>query len=226
MWLRAFALACANMLFSGGTHFALYAQGTTASPHPSVTLADTIGADEDEIPTIRNAAADLNQVLASAEFKDAVVHMHVSQMELNGKQLTGSEVYDALVSGSPHPVKVEMVSYKGISFIMRNWVWGTEGLEDPRFPDTCFVNRHKFNGQSDQEGWLASLMLHEASHMVGFEHDTDKSPLTDSVPYELNRIYASVAPKVMNLMVKNPNKALAVDPKLIDQARAVHARVP
>jgi hypothetical protein len=71
---------------------------------------------------------------------------------------------------------------------------GNQGAEDSRALDTVFGNRGIIKGN---RGFLASLMLHELMHLLGFQH-LDPAHECSSVPYSMNRIYGNVADQ-MNL---------------------------
>ena len=137
----------------------------------------------EESSLISNAQADLNKVLASPEFQQAVLAAHFT--ETNDK--TNEEIYKLIASSSP--VHLDIVLFKG-GLKVNKWDH-TQGFEDDSAPNVVFGNTY-FIG--NRRGFLASLMLHEAMHVLGFHHYDE--PVTTSIPYTMNTIYDGVAQKL------------------------------
>jgi hypothetical protein len=137
------------------------------------------------------AALDaLNRLVKSDQFKTAVLAADFDPAQIKqcksqdscGPQLTKAKVYELMVSNSPQTIN--MIYY------LHHWPdEGNQGFEYPTPPDTVFGNDEKIKGD---EGFLASLMLHEWMHILGFRHDNRKTRC-HSVPYEMNAIYTMLS---------------------------------
>lgn len=129
---------------------------------------------------VEDSIQDLNAVLASPAFNTAVTSSTYDQTQTMGR--SPEAIYDLMVSSSPLQLTITLYTDK-------NPFSGNEGFEDESSPGTAYGNLKAIQGN---RGFLASLVLHEIMHLLGFGHDKDK-PLCSSVPYSMNRIYASVA---------------------------------
>jgi hypothetical protein len=151
-----------------------------------------IAASQDDITLASNALAALNTLVKSDKFKAAVlaVNFDPAQMKtcpnnLCGAQMTKQQIYDLIVASAPQKINV--------TYYLHHWPdAGNQGFEDPNGVKTVFANDGKV--RRDQ-GFLASLMLHEWMHILGFHHD-DSNTACRSVPYEMNRVYETVAPQL------------------------------
>jgi hypothetical protein len=132
-----------------------------------------------EVALVQAAIADMNKVVASSNFKAAVLAAKFT--EQNG--LTNQEIYDLILRRSP--IRLDVKFYT--EFMLVNFFSGNDGFEDRKSPNTCFGNRGAIKGS---RAFLGSLMLHETMHVLGFRHD---GPVTSTVPYTMNRIYDHVA---------------------------------
>lgn len=150
-----------------------------------------VPANQQDITLAQEARDDLNAVLKSDQFRQAILNEHFDspQMIRNCKGpgcnviLTKQQLYDLLVTTSPKQITVTFYDY------LLPITAGNQGAEDSRAWDTVFGNRKIINGN---RGFLASLMLHELMHLLGFQH-LDESHTCSSVPYSMNRIYGNVA---------------------------------
>lgn len=143
-----------------------------------IVIAGPVDCRASESKMIDDAYVDLNKVIATAQFKDAV--LGATFTETLG--MSSEQIYELLVTRSP--ISVGFTMFDG-SFV-QNHITHTMGYEDPNNPGICFANRH-FIQDKDV---CASLILHETMHVLGFSHDQVKAT---SVPYTMNDIYTKVA---------------------------------
>jgi hypothetical protein len=151
-----------------------------------------VEATPEEIKLAKDAMDIVNAIVRSNEFKNAVLiaKYDPKQMQLcpkqvcSGPQLTPQQVYDLMVQSSPQTLNVTYYTHHRPDK-------GNQGFESTSALDTVFGNLGKIKGD---RGFLASLILHEWMHVLGFIHDTDTGPMCKSVPYEMNVIYEKVAP--------------------------------
>jgi hypothetical protein len=147
--------------------------------------------DPDDASLVKAALQDVNTALHSEQFKQAVLNEDFDPPQLTRDcdgsgchiLLTKKQLYDLLVSTSPKEIKVTLYDY------LLPLTAGNQGSEDDRALGTVFANRKVVNGN---QGFLASLMLHELMHLLGFHH-FDEAHTCSSVPYSMNRIYGKVA---------------------------------
>lgn len=163
----------------------------TIKQMPGCTRVD---ATPDEIQLAKDAMDVVNAIVKTEEFKNAVLTAKYDpkQMQLcpkqncGGPQLTPQQIYDLIVQSSPQTLTV---TYYRHHFLDK----GNQGFESTSALDTVFGNLGKIKGD---KGFLASLILHEWMHVLGFVHDTDTGPMCKSVPYEMNVIYEKLAPQL------------------------------
>jgi hypothetical protein len=141
-----------------------------------------IEASQDDITLANNALAALNTLVKSDKFKAAVLAANFDPAQMKtcpnnvcGAQLTKQQIYDLIVASAPQKINV--------TYYLHHW---------PNEVNTVFANDGKVRGD---QGFLASLMLHEWMHILGFHHD-DSNTACRSVPYEMNRVYETVAPQL------------------------------
>jgi len=144
---------------------------TNYSPTPTVTLGQVRGATDLEITMISQATKLLQGALKTAKFKELV--LSTSFTETNN--LTNEEIYEKLCA---NVLVVNVVMFTG-SF-RQNHIWRTVGL-DTKGDDFVYANRYFVQDAKV----LASLILHEMCHGLGFGHYGEKST---SVPYRMNDI--------------------------------------
>jgi len=130
-----------------------------------------------ELVKLKTAAAILEKVVNSVEFKDRILSR---QPFANNEGLTNQQIYDLIQTGkeilSPeedHEIDVDITMY---------WKWGS--VIGYTYPNTLktWINR-RFYKQFDAVG-IAGNIMHEYLHKMGFDHDfynTAKRP--NSVPY-------------------------------------------
>lgn len=161
----------------------------TINQMPSCTR---IKASPEEIKLAMDAMDIVNAVVRSGEFKNAVLSAKYDPKQTqvcpkqvcSGPQLTPQQIYDLIVQSSPQTLNV--------TFYSHHWLdKGNQGFESASALDTVFGNLGKIKGD---KGFLASLILHEWMHVLGFIHDPGIGPMCKSVPYEMNVIYEKVAP--------------------------------
>jgi hypothetical protein len=196
------------LLLSGGAGVTsvVHAQTTTAAV-PSAVVGDVkycpkrISHDTaivgcrliDASPTDKTLTSDavvvLNKLLSSPQFKAAVMAAHFDPAQMKkcanvnscGPQLTKEQVYEMILASSPQ--KLGVTYYLHGTFSQGNQGFDLAGI------NTAFVNDEKVHGD---KGYLASLMLHEWMHILGFRHDSQHT-WCESVPYQMNAVYAQVA---------------------------------
>jgi hypothetical protein len=145
-----------------------------------------------------------NKVLASAEFKQAVLAMNVpvcfqTNYYHDDFAFSNQAVYDLLVASSP--LNLNVVWYDGVG--------NNEGYEVEVFKNTVGANRiaveragnsraHPTDTKEQKEaGFVATLSMHETSHVLGFPHPPCRHhQITESIPYVFNQIYWDLAPKL------------------------------
>jgi hypothetical protein len=185
---------------------------TSATPAPTITLGTTDACNRKlfritsvlscpkaplsraEPQLVQDAFDDLNLVLASNEFKQAVLATHFDPAQTLRdcdepeckKQMSPQDIYDLLTARSP--IKVNVTLYND-----SNPFSGNQGFEDDKnAPGIAFGNRDAIH---NERGFLASLMLHETMHILGFRHYVQKTNC-GSVPYLMNQVYVEVAMKL------------------------------
>lgn len=143
-----------------------------------VILSGQIDCIGDELQMIRAAFTDLSKVLASPTFKTRVLAAHFSETN----DLSNIEIYNMLISKSPVYINFSMFT----GSFKQNHIYKTMGYEDENYPSTCFANRYFIQNKET----CASLILHEAMHVLGFHH---YGVMNTSVPYTMNDIYSASA---------------------------------
>lgn len=151
----------------------------------------TVDASQNDISLANNALAVVNTMVKSDEFKAAVLGANFDPAQMKtcpknacGPQMTKQQIYDLIVASAPQKINV--------TYYRHHWPdAGNQGFEDSSALDTVFGNDGKINGD---QGFLASLMLHEWMHILGFVHDPKNGSVCRSVPYEMNVIYDKLAP--------------------------------
>ena len=147
------------------------------------------GAPDDQA-LAQEATDALNTLVKSDQFKAALLAANFDPAQMTRKcegelcnvPITREQLFELMVKNSPQKINVTLY--------LHHWPdRGNEGFEDDKSLDTVFGNRAKIDGS---RGFLASLMLHEWMHILGFRHDEDNATCR-SVPYEMNVIYAQVA---------------------------------
>jgi hypothetical protein len=139
------------------------------SSYPSFRLQSVDGTTA-EYDLTKKAVEVLNKGCKLAKFKALVLEAKFT--ETNG--LTNDEIYNKL---SEH-VNLVKVSFFNGSF-RQNYIWKTVGLDVG--DGVVYVNRHFVTNEKA----LASLILHETCHKLGFSHFHYKPT---SVPYVMNDI--------------------------------------
>lgn len=148
-----------------------------------------------------------NKMLSSAAFKKAVINLDVPSCFRrnyyhNGFHWSTQAVYDLFTTESP--IKLNVIWYDGLP--------GNEGYEVTAFENSVGANRlavegagvsaeHPTNTKEEKEaGFVATLMLHESSHVLGFRHPSCIFPMPHekerSIPYQMNEIYWNLANQV------------------------------
>ena len=177
----------------------------TSNPNivPDGTAVESlVDASPDEIARTVEAFSYANKVLASPEFRQAVLNMNIPgcfQKNFYESQFVFSNeaVYNLLVSKSP--VQLNVVWYDGQG--------DNQGYEVSVFPNTVGANRnavqaagksmeHPLDSPKQKEaGFIATLLLHESSHVIGFRHNHCMlHGRENSIPYVMNSIYWNLAP--------------------------------
>jgi hypothetical protein len=149
-------------------------------------LVDASPADQQ---LTKDAMVELNKLLVSPQFKAAVLAANFDPAQMKkcanqnscGPRLTNQQVYNMILANSPQ--KLDVTYYVHGVFSEGNQGFDLSGV------NTAFVNDKKVNGD---KGYLASLMLHEWMHVLGFRHDSTHT-WCESVPYKMNAIYAQVS---------------------------------
>lgn len=172
-----------------------------------VTSIDALpDASADEKARTIEGFAYANKVLASAAFKQQVLSMNIpgcfrkNAYEANFVY-SNQAVYDLLVSKSP--LKLNVIWYDGTGDNQ-----GYE-IEPTILKDTVGANRNAVQQTADstehpdetpnqkKAGFLATLLMHEASHVIGFQHPFCAFHQRDaSIPYVMNQIYWDLAPQL------------------------------
>lgn len=143
-------------------------------------LVEVVNASESEAHTAGRAVLLVERVVRHPSFKTMV--MDAKFTSTGGK--TNAEIYD-IFTKSQVPVKVSMFT----GTYMQNKVWKTVGFDDVN-DDYVHANRYFVQ----DEDTLASLIIHEVAHALGFSH-ASASEYT-SVPYQMNRICEAVIEKL------------------------------
>jgi hypothetical protein len=163
---------------------------TTLRKDNGIHSCKIVGADQNAKALANGARGFLNALVSSPAFRDAVLAANFDPTQMKqcqskdscGPQLTKQQIYDLMVKNSPQTINV--------IFYTHHWPdEGNQGFEDSVPPNTVFGNIGKIG---KNQGFLASLMLHEWMHILGFRHDNSTTTCR-SVPYEMNGIYATVA---------------------------------
>ncbi len=139
--------------------------------HPDIKIGDIKNATDNEVIMISDAVSLLRDILADPLFYDEVMAQEFT--ENNG--LSNQEIYDLLCKN---------VLIANVSMFTGNWKqnfwWHTVGL-DTEYDN--FVHANRFFVQD--AATLASLIMHELLHELGFSHRGVKYT---SVNYTFNRI--------------------------------------
>ena len=169
--------------------------------HPStfpntLQISSLADASPEEAALAAKSVGYLNQVVASDEFEGEVLVMDpANRFRKNvreGGSFSNRQVFDLMVRKTP--LHINVVFYDGDKVAHKG---REEGVEESGFVSTVFVNRYAVadKGSNDnQAGFLASLSLHEAMHLLGFMHP--RPFVTNSIPYWMNDIYSRTAAKM------------------------------
>ncbi len=141
---------------------------------PKVNFGQVRNATKDEALMVNEAVELLNKALSTPLFKGLVLEAKFT--ETGG--LTSEQVYQKL-AGSKLVANVEMFTGN----FRQNHIWHTVGLDIG--DGFVYANRYFVKDKKT----LASLMLHEMCHGLGFSHNGYKPT---SVPYTCNRIIEEV----------------------------------
>jgi hypothetical protein len=146
--------------------------------YPSFRLQSVDGVDGTtaEYELTKKAVQVLNKGCKLAKFKALVLQAKFT--ETNG--LTNQQIYNKLMEH----VNLVKVSFFNGSF-RQNYIWKTVGLDVG--DGVVYVNRHFVTNEKA----LASLILHETCHKLGFSHLIKGGKYT-SIPYTCNRIIEEV----------------------------------
>lgn len=186
------------------------APGTT-NPNivpPGTTIESLADATPEQKARTQEGVAYANKMLSSPEFKKAVIDLNVRVSCFRDNyyhpdfRWSPQAVYDLFVSESP--IRLNVVWYDGVG--------NNEGYEVDVFKNSVGANRvaveragasaeHPSNTKEEKEaGFLATLMLHESSHVLGFRHPTTCHFIPHnsdgSVPYQMNHIYWDLADQI------------------------------
>jgi len=165
-------------------------------PH-SVQIASLPDAPPDQQALIDQAFAYANQVVAAPAFEIAVQHMDIpgcyqKNYYTPSFRYSNQAVYDLMLLKSPTVLNV--IWYDGSHPHGRG---SNQGYEVNIYDNTIGANQNAVAqemGTDRQAAFLASLILHESSHISGFQHPgCFLHRITRSVPYNMNDIYESVA---------------------------------
>jgi hypothetical protein len=156
------------------------------SPVPQIVFGKT-EFRTDEAAAFQKALADLNQVIASDDFRTAVHNMHA----YSTKGMTNDQIYALILKSAP--LKVDINVFDGSD--QQDHRDRTEGYEETDEPGVLHSNRYFLAGYHYNPGYIGSLMLHEAMHVLGFKHYAVWFKRS-SVPYTMNDIYDVVAKKL------------------------------
>lgn len=139
--------------------------------YPDIRLGEIKNATDQEAVMISKAVKLLQDVVSDPLFYEEVMAQKFT--ENNG--LSNQEIYDLLCKN---------VLFANVSMFTGNWkqnfVWHTVGL-DTEYDNFVHANRYFVQDAKT----LASLIMHEMLHGLGFSHHGVKYT---SVPYTFNRI--------------------------------------
>lgn len=134
------------------------------------------------------AVEGLNRILASELFRAALLAEKLTETRFEGSThaLTNQEVYDRIMKADQlHPL--DELGVLDISVVLYRKSWSK--VVGYTFFDSLsiWVNRKFFGGPCS----IASNLLHESSHQLGFGH---ASTWATSVPYVMNKIVEKLWP--------------------------------
>ncbi len=145
-----------------------------AAPIP-VELGEVKNATSEEVQMVRDAAALVERVVSSAEFRARVLDFAFTS---TGSQ-SNAQIYERLTSGT---MMIRVTMFTG-SWI-ENHVWHTQGRDIG--DGVVYANRYFI----DDAHAMGSLILHEYAHQRGYHHESASE--SSSVPYAMNEIFESV----------------------------------
>lgn len=127
-------------------------------------------------PESRRAQAEraikkLNDVLASDCFKNELSNRVFTE----NKNMTGGDIYKMMIEKSPLPARISVFN----GTWKQNYIWKTMGIDNGS--GIVYLNSYFLTNEN-----MASTILHEIMHQLGFAHHKIKST---SVPYQMNDIY-------------------------------------
>ena len=154
--------------------------GAITTSDAGFVLGQTEGLIVGELPMIMDAIKKVNTVVKSTVFRNEMIASRFTETE----GLTNQEIYDKFTKSK---ITVNVSMFTGSW--RQNHVYRTVGFDDEG-DDFVHANRYFV----DDSSTLASLILHEIAHSLGFSHSSS----TDytSVPYMMNSIYDTCAERL------------------------------
>lgn len=175
----------------------------TVAPEPSndrlrVNLASLTGFSASQREKVKAAAAIVERVLNSAEFRERVLNFRYNgQNKFVSTDLTPAEVYAKIQAAQEYFIQ----SADGVAQMCLNLYtppfykkWSVVGYTYPNDPHV-YMNSYYFNSYAPKD--VAANMTHEWLHKIGFDHDFNANAARPySVPYALGSLVAELADRV------------------------------
>jgi len=152
------------------------------------------GLSVDEEDKISKAAELIRSVVASEEFKQAILNHEVNGIKsfVDNNGLTNAEIYDKIISGAEElnpEVDHEMDLIIEVYHEDSNTVGHT-------FPDKIQIWMNSKYLSANPVYKVTTNMMHEWLHKLGFTHAVKNNPRRkDSVPYAIGYLTAQIAAK-------------------------------